>query len=106
MALVREENPDDHAAIRKVNQLAFQGDVEARLVDDLRSNGAVIASLVAVEGGNIVGHILFSDLLIETEASCPSCRLAGTDGRRPGISAPGHRFSVGAAWTRGMPGAW
>src|ERR1035441_10146144 len=40
---------------------------EAQLVDRLRSDGAVIVSLVAVEDCDIVGHILFSDLLIETD---------------------------------------
>ena len=67
MAVIREETPADHDAIRKVSQLAFEGEAEAQLVDRLRSDGAVVVSLVAVEENNIVGHILFSDLLIETE---------------------------------------
>ena len=67
MLLIREEDPGDSDAIRKLNQMAFHGDQEAQLVDRLRNDGAVVVSLVAVEGGNIVGHILFSDLLIETE---------------------------------------
>jgi len=33
----------------------------------LRSDGAVVVALVAVENDEIVGHILFSDLLIEAE---------------------------------------
>lgn len=67
MLLIREDDPGDYDAIRKLNQMAFHGDQEAQLVDNLRNDGAVVASLVALEGGNIVGHILFSDLLIETE---------------------------------------
>ena len=68
MLSIREENPDDYDAIRKVNQIAFQGNGESQLVDDLRRDGAVVLSLVAVESDEIVGHILFSDLMIETES--------------------------------------
>jgi len=67
MALIREEIADDHDAVRALNRTAFKGEAEAQLVDRLRNDGAVVVSLVAVEENNIVGHILFSDLLIETE---------------------------------------
>jgi putative acetyltransferase len=63
---IRPEATDDHAAIREVNRLAFGQEDEARLVDDLRDGGYVRVSLVAEEAGRIVGHILFSDLPIET----------------------------------------
>ena len=64
--VIRPETPADHAAIREVNRLAFGGDDEARLVDALRDGGYVRVSLVAEEGGRVVGHILFSDLPIVT----------------------------------------
>jgi putative acetyltransferase len=67
MFLIRQENLSDHAAVREVNLQAFNGDSEAQLVDRLRSDGAVVTSLVALEGGEIVGHILFSNLSIEAE---------------------------------------
>ena len=67
MALIREEIPGDYDAVRELNHTAFEGEAEAQLVDRLRSDGAVIVSLVAVEDCDIVGHILFSDLLIETD---------------------------------------
>lgn len=63
---VREETPPDHAAIREVNRLAFGTSLEGRLVDRLRGEGLLIASLVAVSGSCVVGHILFSVLPIET----------------------------------------
>jgi putative acetyltransferase len=63
---VREETPQDHEAIREVNRLAFKGEEEAQLVDRLRADGLVVASLVAVEDGQVVGHILFSELAIQT----------------------------------------
>lgn len=66
MPSIRAETASDHATIRDINKAAFEGDDEADLVDQLRSDGAVVASLVAVENGDVVGHILFSDLSIET----------------------------------------
>lgn len=65
--VIREEIPADHDAVRDVNRQAFNGDAEADLVDRLRASGAVIVSLVAVKNGEIVGHILFNDITIETD---------------------------------------
>lgn len=65
-AEVRAERAADIAAIREVNRLAFGREDEARLVDALRDCGFARVSLVAEEGGRIVGHILFSDLPIAT----------------------------------------
>jgi putative acetyltransferase len=63
---VREAIPADHDAIREVNRQAFGGEDEARLVDLLRGDGVVPVELVAVEAGDVVGHILFSHLSVET----------------------------------------
>lgn len=62
----REETPDDYAAIREVNRAAFGTDAEADLVDRLRAAGDFIASLVAIYGGGIVGHVLFSKVRIQS----------------------------------------
>ena len=53
--------------MRTVNRLAFGQDAEARLVDALRAGGFAPVSLVAEINGQVVGHILFSDLSIITE---------------------------------------
>jgi putative acetyltransferase len=66
--LIRPETAADGNAIRHVNRLAFGQDDEALLVDALRDDGYVQVSLVAERAGQVVGHILFSDLLIITEA--------------------------------------
>jgi putative acetyltransferase len=66
--LIRPETAADHDPIRYVNRLAFGQDHEARLVDTLRDGGYVRVSLVAEQTGQIVGHILFSDLPIITGA--------------------------------------
>jgi putative acetyltransferase len=65
--MIRLETAADRAAIFEVNRLAFGQDGEATLVDALRDGGYVCASLVAECGGQVVGHILFSDMAIITE---------------------------------------
>jgi putative acetyltransferase len=67
MPVICEETPKDYEAIGNLNRLAFGGNEEAELVDRLRSTGFVVVSLVAIENGEIVGHILFSELPIETD---------------------------------------
>ena len=62
---VRQENAGDTAGVRRVNEEAFGRSAEANLVDDLRSAGKVILSLVATEDDHVVGHILFSPVTID-----------------------------------------
>jgi putative acetyltransferase len=74
---IRAEVPADLDAIRAVNRVAFGQEDEAALVDALRDGGYVRVSLVAEAGGRVVGHILFSDLPIVTEAgTVPALALA------------------------------
>ena len=61
---IREERPDDHAAIRDVNRRAFGQDQEGNIVDGLRSNGAALLSLVAILNDRIVGHIMYTPAII------------------------------------------
>jgi putative acetyltransferase len=61
---IRDEQPGDVDAVREVNGQAFGQDQEGRIVDALRSHGAVLLSLVAVSEGAVVGHILFSPLTV------------------------------------------
>lgn len=67
MMIVRQERPEDVAGIRHVNVQAFGQPAEADLVDLLRTRGKVILSLVATQNERIVGHILFSPVMIESE---------------------------------------
>ena len=62
--LVRSALPEDDAAIRTLNERAFEGPLEAKLVDLLRDAGKAIVSLVAVLDHRIVGHILFSPVTV------------------------------------------
>lgn len=69
VVIVRGENSADaseRAAIHSINEAAFGCPDEADLVDRLRADGVVRASLVAEIPDRIVGHILFSRMSIET----------------------------------------
>jgi putative acetyltransferase len=68
MITVREERPEDIADIHRMNREAFGQDAEADLVDRLRAQAKTTLSLVAEQDGRIVGHILFSPVMIEAAA--------------------------------------
>lgn len=67
MIAVRTEKTEDHKAVRRVNELAFARRNEADLVDALRANARPYVSLVAIIDEQVVGHIFFSPVSIESE---------------------------------------
>lgn len=67
MIRIREEQPQDREAIRELNERAFGQPQEASIVDTLRRNCDELLSLVALKEGHVVGHILFSPVIIESE---------------------------------------
>jgi putative acetyltransferase len=101
MALIRSELPEDIGPIHRVTLAAFGGEDEALLVDRLRAEGDAMISLVAIESKDVVGHILFSRLGIETDQDEPrvaalaplavqpeyQCRGIGSDLVRAGLAA-------------------
>jgi putative acetyltransferase len=86
---VREEITGDEAGIREVNRLAFGGDEEVRLVDRLRADGEVIVSLVAVDGGEVVGHALFTRLPVEGAGEVVQAAALAPVAVRPGRQRQG-----------------
>jgi len=65
------------AAIADVVRTAFtrrygNGDGEVALIEALRADGDVVVEMVALEEGEIVGHVLFSSMAADPEA----CRIA------------------------------
>ena len=92
--VIRAETATDHEAIRKVNRLAFGQDAEARLVDALREGGYVRLSLVAEKDDQIVGHILFSDLPILTDAGTVSALSLAPMGVLPAYQRQGIGFAL------------
>lgn len=63
---IRDETPADVSAIHRLHASAFESDAEARLVDALRASGALTLSLVAIVDGEVVGHIAFSPVVVES----------------------------------------
>ncbi len=86
---IREEGPDDSQAIRHVHRQAFDGDLEARLVDKLRDADHVVLSLVAVAGDRVVGHVLFSPVTVEPHPGEPRWAALGPIGVLPGHQGRG-----------------
>lgn len=64
MLTIRPEADSDGAAVRNVNQEAFQAESEADLVERLHRDSDVAVSLVALDGPKVVGHVLFSVLSV------------------------------------------
>jgi putative hydrolase of the HAD superfamily len=62
---IRQELPEDISAIHHVNRRAFPQETEANLVDLIRERGKLTLSLVAVNGAEVVGHILFSPVTLQ-----------------------------------------
>ena len=66
------ELPVHRPAVLELNRLAFKGEEEVQLIENLQRDGDVLASLVAIDGDEIVGHILFSPLDINVNGARPA----------------------------------
>ena len=64
MITVRMERPEDVSSVRNVNQEAFEEPTEANLVDELRQGCSEALSLVAEDDGCVIGHILFTPVVV------------------------------------------
>ncbi|MBI4616546.1 MAG: N-acetyltransferase [Planctomycetes bacterium] len=81
--------------MRAVTLAAFPTRAEADLVDALRAGAEPFVSLVAEQGGAIVGHITFSPVTLDALAEL---RIAGLG---PMAVAPAHqRRGIGSALVR------
>jgi len=76
----------DIEAVFRVERDAFGRDEEARLVDALRAAGHVVLSLVAEVDGEVVGHVLFSPMTIDSETASNRALCLG-----PVAVAPAHQ---------------
>lgn len=62
--LIRAEEPGDDEAISEVHIRAFGGTAEAAVVEALRGQGALLASLVALVHERVVGHVALSPVQV------------------------------------------
>ena len=67
MLIIRHEAAADRNAIARVIRDAFGSDDEVRLVGALRDAGHLLLSMVAEDDGEIVGHIAFSPMTVDSE---------------------------------------
>ena len=65
--IIKLEQPSNINDIHDVNEKAFGQSQEANIIDNIRKNCDDVLSLVAIEKDKIVGHILFSPVIIEGE---------------------------------------
>ncbi len=102
MITVRRERQEDIPAIRAVNEGAFERPDEAGIVDRLREGCEGLLSLVAVHEDRVVGHILFSPVVIEVTGSAGATGGAITGmGLGPmAVMAESQRQGVGSALVR------
>jgi putative acetyltransferase len=106
MVIIRLERPDDAPQVRQVNALAFGQPAEADLVDGLRTACAEALSFVAEDGTEIVGHILFTPVVLEGrfEAGMGLAPMAvRPDRQRQGIGSQLVRRGLDALRERGCP---
>ncbi|RIK87761.1 MAG: GNAT family N-acetyltransferase [Hyphomicrobiales bacterium] len=100
---IRNETATDKAAIRRITEAAFAGaghasGTESAIVDALREAGTLTLSLVAEDGGEVVGHVAFSPVAIGEGA--PES-LGGWFGLGPVSVRPDRqRKGIGAALIR------
>ncbi len=69
MTIIRPEKEADFDAVRNVNRLAFGQAAEATLVDALRKSAELFISLVADDDNQVVGHILFTPVSLDSDDS-------------------------------------
>jgi predicted N-acetyltransferase YhbS len=76
--VIRQESEADFAKVYELNKISFNQDNEAKLVDLLRKSTAFIPdlSLVAVLDNKIVGHILFTKIIIKDDKGRENDSLA------------------------------
>ncbi len=97
---IRPEAADDHAAIRRVVADAFGSDGEADLVEAIRASPEYIArlALVAVVGGEVVGHVMISGATLRTSTGDrPIVMLAPL-----AVAAAHRRVGIGGALVRAV----
>lgn len=65
--LIRAEAADERAAVVRINDDAFGGTAESRLIESISRTGRPTISLVACADGAPVGHIFFSEVHMRSD---------------------------------------
>ena len=88
---IRPETQSDQDAIREVNEQAFGRPLEANVVEKVRQSSGFLPelSLVVECEGQIIGHVLFSELTIEGENRAWTVLALGPIAVRPEFQKQG-----------------
>lgn len=81
--LIRAERAGEEVAIADLNDAAFGGTDESRLVASLQRSGHATISLVAAARHDVVGHILFSPVTVDTSGPAIAALGLGPMAVRP-----------------------
>lgn len=79
MIKIRAEKAEDYTVIDEINSSAFKGESEGKLIRAIRESEWFVPelSLIAEWHEEVVGHILFSEVMIQTEnKQVPTLALA------------------------------
>jgi len=102
VVILRSRKPSDDDAIRRLNDEAFCGPDESRLISDLRNDGWATIELVALDGEMVVGHLLLSKLEVtlderDLRALALAPMAVAPDRQRQGIGSALVRAGLQAA---------
>jgi putative acetyltransferase len=105
---IRAATPDDSAALVRVHAAAFGRADEAEIARKLHALGDACVSLAAFEGGELVGHVLFSPISVDGHAFARTPLGLGPVGVQPGLQRAGTgialcRAGIDACRARGAP---
>jgi predicted N-acetyltransferase YhbS len=99
---VRTETETDHGAVNRLVAAAFGRAAEAEAVAALRSSPGV-TSLVAVESGEVIGHVMLSPVTVDGSAAAPGLAPLAVrpDRQRRGVGGVLVRAAIEACRRRG-----
>ncbi|MEM9394322.1 MAG: N-acetyltransferase [Pseudomonadota bacterium] len=100
---LRAATADDALAISILLDTAFEGQAEAMLVEELRTQNAMMLELVAVENDALVGHVAFSELEAPRGWIALAPLSVRMDRRNHGIGSQLVRHGLDTLRQRGVP---
>jgi putative acetyltransferase len=104
---IRRRLPADDDAIRRLNDAAFGGSAESKLIADLRMARLAVIELVALAHDDIVGHILFSELAVLSDGRPVDVLALAPMAARPDRQRTGIGTAlVGAGLAAARDGKW
>jgi putative acetyltransferase len=90
---IRRESQGDEARIREIYESAFETSAEADVVEALRTESKPYVGLVAEQAGAIVGHLVLTEVVVETHAG----RMTGLGLAPLGVDKKAQGKGIGSA---------